>query len=460
MEGVILTNILVKNGTLVSGKEETKSDLLIADGKIVAVGPELEDAGANVIDAAGCLVFPGFIDAHTHLEMPCAVGVTADDFPSGTCAAVAGGTTTIVDFASQDKGHTLEEGLEKWKGIASGRSVCDYSFHMEITDWSDTIPEQMETLCRKGVSSFKVYLAYDNLRLLPEQVGKILSTAARLGAVVGAHCEDGDAVNQGIAHQKELGHMGPSAHPASRPNAVEADAIAHFLDMAKAAGAEAYVVHLSTAEGLENIRKARKNGQTVWTETCPQYLMFTDEVYHLPDFEGAKYVCSPPMRSVNDRAALRDALRNGEIDLVSTDHCSFTLAQKALGKDDFSRIPNGLPVIEHRPAILYGLSKGECPMSASQLCAVLSENPARIFGMYPRKGSLTVGADADVVIWDPAAPMTISAATQHYATDYTPFEGLTLPGSPRLVLLRGETVAEKGRVTDALCGEFIPRKTK
>ncbi len=376
--------LLIKNGTLVTARRERRGDLLVEDGRIAAVDACLEVPGAEVIDAAGCLVFPGFIDAHTHLDMECAAGVTADDFATGTRAALAGGTTTILDFATQGKGQTLVQGLAAWESKAAGKALCDYGFHMAITHWTDDIPAQMEEMCRRGVTSFKVYLAYDDLRLTPEQIGKVLEATARLGAVVGAHCEDGDAVNAGIAGQKALGNLAPAAHPASRPNWVEADAVRQFLDLAKRAGAEAYVVHLSTWEGLEAVREARRAGQTVWAETCPHYLALEESLYLLPGFEGAKFVCSPPLRSREDRRALWAALQSGEIQTVATDHCSFRFdGQKSLGREDFSRIPNGLPGIEHRGAVLASLVPEGEGLSPQQLCGLLSEGPARIFGMYP-----------------------------------------------------------------------------
>ena len=325
--------LLIKSGTLVTARRERRGDLLVEDGRIAAVDDCLEVPGAEVIDAAGCMVFPGFIDAHTHLDMECAAGVTADDFATGTRAALAGGTTTILDFATQGKGQTLAQGLAAWESKAAGKALCDYGFHMAITHWTDDIPAQMEEMCRRGVTSFKVYLAYDDLRLTPEQIGKVLEAAARLGAVVGAHCEDGDAVNAGIAGQKALGNLAPAAHPASRPNWVEADAVRQFLDLAKRAGAEAYVVHLSTREGLEAVREARGAGQTVWAETCPHYLALEESLYRLPGFQGAKLVCSPPLRSREDRSALWQAVRAGEIQVVATDHCSFRFdSQKTLGR--------------------------------------------------------------------------------------------------------------------------------
>lgn len=451
---------LVKNGTVVSGEKEWKADLLVEDGKIAAVGEKLDEADAEIIDASGCLVFPGFIDAHTHLDMECAAGVTADDFYTGTRAALAGGTTALVDFATQDKGQTLEQGLHAWQRKAEGKACCDYGFHMAITDWTDDIPGQMEEMCRRGVTSFKVYLAYDNLRLTAEQVGNVLSAAARLGAVVGAHCELGDAVNSGIAHQRELGRLGPQAHPLSRPNWVESQAVEQFLELARRAGAEAYVVHLSTREGLEAVRSARRRGQRVWAETCPQYLALTEEVYRRPGFEAAKFVCSPPIRAQADQDALWEALQRDEIQVLATDHCSFTLAQKALGREDFSLIPNGLPGIEHRAALLYTLGVKTGRLSPAKMCALLSENPARIYGMYPRKGSLQPGADADLVIWDRECPRVVTAARQNQNVDYTPYEGMVLWGEARQVLLGGRTVAERGAVCAQCEGRFIPRETR
>lgn len=454
---MVFMKLLVKNGTLVTGEGQQRADLLIENERIARVAPHLEDSGAEILDAAGCLVFPGFIDAHTHLDMECAAGFTADDFETGTRAALAGGTTTVVDFATQDKGQTLEQGLKAWEEKAQGKAMCDYGFHMAITDWTQDIPEQMADMCRRGITSFKIYLAYDNLRLTEEQVEQVLSAAAKLGAVVCAHCEDGDDVDAGIARQKELGHFGPEAHPASRPNEVEAKSVAHFLDLARRTGAQAYVVHLSTRQGLEVIRSARQEGQVVWVETCPQYLALTDEVYHRPGFEGGKFVCSPPIRSQQDQDALWQALEAGEIEVISTDHCSFTLAQKAIGQEDFSLIPNGLPGIEHRAQLVYGLGVASGKLTPSRMCALLSETPARIFGLYPRKGSLQVGADADLVIWDPAVSQTISVQNHHQNVDYTPYEGLTLPGQARQVLLRGKVVSDCGKVEESASGIYLPR---
>lgn len=450
--------LCIRNGTLVSGSRQWKSDILVENGRISAVGEGLECPGAQVIDARGCYVFPGFIDAHTHLDMECAAGVTADDFATGTGAALAGGTTTILDFATQENGEPLADALAHWHKKADGVSRCNYGFHMAITQWSEDIPRQMEQMCKAGVTSFKVYLAYDNLRLTDEQVEQVLACAARLGAVVGAHCEDGDAVNRGVAAQKAAGNLSPAAHPLSRPNRVEAAAVRRFLEMARKTGALAYVVHLSTREGLEEIRAARAAGQTVFAETCPQYLAFTDRVYRLDGFEGAKFVCSPPIRSAEDRDALWQAVLDGEIDTIATDHCSFRFAdQKRLGENDFSLIPNGLPGIEHRPEAMYTLGCVLKGMPVTRLCAMLSENPARIYGMYPRKGSLEVGADADLVIWDPAAAHTITAAAQHQNTDYTPFEGMQMAGKARTVLLNGAVAWQSGTFSPGAEGKFVER---
>ena len=450
---------LIKNGVLVSGMDMVNSDILIDDGIIKAVGEDLDEDDTEVIDAEGCYVFPGFIDAHTHLDMESAAGMTADNFYSGTRAALAGGTTTIIDFATQDRGSTLQKGLEKWCDKAKGRSACDYGFHMAITEWTDDMPEQMAEMCRRGVTSFKVYLAYDHLRLTSDEIRKVLEVAKNLGAVVSAHCENGDQVNEGIRKQKTSGHLGPSAHPLSRPNYIEAEAIETFLSLAEEVGASVYVVHLSKKEGLQVIRDARARGQNVWAETCPQYLIFNDKVYERPGFEGAKYVCSPPIRSNEDREALREAVKLDEIQVIATDHCSFRFkGQKDIGRMDFSAIPNGLPGIEDRPSLIYTLSDGACEMSPMQICRILSENPAKIFGMYPRKGSLEIGSDADLVIWNPLKQKKISAENQIQNVDYNPYEGMIVLGTPEMVILRGLIVVENGKVIERCCGEYVHRR--
>lgn len=431
--------LCIKNGVLVSPEGTKKADLWIEGGKIINAPENLERFEAY--DAKGCYVFPGFIDSHTHLQMPLGGGVwTADDFETGTAAALSGGTTTIIDFATQDKGHTLNQALEAWHSRAGGHCSCDYGFHMAITDWNEKTKSEIRDMFDAGISSFKTYMAYDNLRISDGALLEVLKETAALGGIVGVHCELGDIVNNNIKRLLSEGRTGVKWHPLSRPNDVESRAIRRFMALAGEADAPAWVVHLSTAEGLSEIEAARARGQRVLVETCPQYLTLTDEVYKKPYFEGAKYVCSPPIRSEEDRKILQNAL-GGSINIISTDHCSFNFkGQKERGRDDFSKIPNGLPGIEHRPALVWSY----CELSPERFCALMSEAPAKAFGMYPKKGCLLPGSDADIVIWDPSYTGEIRAETQLMNVDYSPWEGFPITAKARQVFLRGQTAIRSG----------------
>ena len=441
--------IVLQGGTVVSSRGQEKKDLYINNaGKIAPPGP-----AAEIVDVSGCLLFPGFIDSHTHLDMPVSGTVTADTFPTGTAAAVAGGTTVILDFATQDRGHTLREALEVWHHRADGRCFCDYGFHMAVTDWNDRTRRELLSMEREGVTSYKAYMAYDGLRLEDGDLGALLAATGELGAWLGCHCELGDEVNQNIARLLASGHTGPQAHPLARPNDVESRAIGRFLALAEAFRGLPWVVHLSTRDGLDRIETARAKGQRILTETCPQYLTLTEERYALPDFEGAKYVCSPPLRSERDKTALLAAMNTGHIDILSTDHCSFHFrGQKELGRGDFSKIPNGLPGIEHRPSILWSLG-----VSPEDMCRMMCEAPAKAFGLWGRKGALAEGFDADVVIWDPNASGILRASGQRMNCDYSPWEGFALTGKARTVYLRGRKAAEGGRCLN-IPGEYLRRK--
>lgn len=336
---------VIQNGTLVSAEKTWQADLAVEGSKITAIAPEIPiSPGDQIVDASGCLVFPGFIDPHTHLEMDNGVTVTADDFPSGTLAALCGGTTTVIDFATQDRGHSLNRALALWHEKAEGRSSCNYAFHMAITDWNENTRRELRDMVSAGVTSLKVYLAYDALRVDDGQLLDILGECRSLGLQIGCHCENGDVVN--LLQKRELskGNRGPAAHLLSRPPEAEAEAISRYCYIASLADCPVTVVHLSSAAGLEEVRRARARGQTVWAETCPQYLLLDDSRYRLPGFEGAKYVMSPPLRSPADREALCRAVVDGEVDTIATDHCSYNFAgQKELGQEDFTKIPNGAP---------------------------------------------------------------------------------------------------------------------
>lgn len=457
--------ILIKGGILATKELEQVVDIVIEEGVIAQVTQlkpwdrERLEKSHEVIDASGAFIFPGFIDAHTHLDMDTGTAHTADDFKTGTKAALAGGTTTIVDFATQNKGETLALALKNWHEKASGKSSTDYGFHMAITDWNDSVAEEITAMKEEGITSFKLYMAYDALRLGDGKIYEILKKVAEIEGIVGVHCENGDLVNELIKEQLKQGNKTPAAHPLSRPSVVEAEAIGRFLDIAYIADTPAHIVHLSTLEGLEQIKKARKRGQEVFVETCPQYLLLDESYYTLPDFESAKYVLSPPLRTKVDREKLWKALKESDIDTISTDHCSFNFKnQKEQGIEDFSKIPSGIPGIEHRPELIYTYGVRTGKLTLYEMAHLLSTNSAKLFGMYPRKGAVQVGSDADLVIWDPEFEGTLSASTQLQNVDYTPFEGFKIKGRPKYVFLRGTKVVEEGQVIRENLGEYVSRK--
>jgi D-hydantoinase len=444
--------MLFQNATLVLPDRLMRGDLRTENGKIAAIGVGLSTGGEEIVDCAGKLLFPGFIDTHTHLDMGNPLSHTAGDFASETRAALLGGTTCILDFATQERGETLQEGLANWRKLAEKGAFCHYSFHMAVTDWSEQTRCEMAEMVAAGITSFKLYMAYGHLRISDADALAVLREAKRLGALVGMHCELGDAVVDGVAAQKAAGNFAPTAHPLSRPDWVEAEAIRRWIALGKAADCPIYVVHLSTALGLEEIRRGRAEGVTVLAETCPQYLLLDEDRYDLPDFEGAKYVLSPPLRGQADMDALWQAVRSGEIDFIGTDHCGFHFAtDKMRGRDDFSHIPNGMPGVEHRPALLYthGVKAGR--IDEVRLAQLLATRPAEVFGMES-KGSLAVGKDADLVVWNPETVWMISAETQHQSVDYTPYEGFEMVGAAERVYLCG--VRTNG---DAPQGRYVAR---
>ena len=450
---------IIQHGTLVLPDGLMQGDIAFENGVITRIAPAIEaGAGDAVCEAAGCLVFPGFIDAHTHLDMDSGTTVTADDFASGSRAAVCGGTNTLVDFATQERGGTLTDALDAWHRKAEGKCACNYAFHMAVTDWNEQTRAELPQMFERGVTSFKAYYAYDNLRLDDAQMYDLLSALRPFGGVLGVHCENGTLVNRLQREQLEKGVTGPAGHPASRPPVVEAEAIRRLCAVAKLADSPVHIVHLSSAEGLEEVRRARAAGQKVWAETCPQYLLLDESRYHLEGFEGAKYVMSPPLRSPADREALRAAVLDGEIDTISTDHCSYRFSdQKTLGRDDFTKIPNGAPGIEHRPALIYTSFVASGLMTAAQMSRLLSENPAKLFGMWPRKGQLAQGADADMTVWDPRARWVIRAEAQHQNVDYTPYEGFEAAGRARAVYVGGQLAAKDGEPSGASAGRYVKR---
>lgn len=451
-------SIIIKGGTIVTPRKSYISDIKIQGEIIAEIGENLEDDKAQIIDATGCLLFPGFIDSHTHLDLDTGYTRTADNFKTGTAAAIVGGTTTILDFATQNKGETLSEALNNWHKLAEDVSSCDYGFHMAITEWNEDIKNELKVMKDQGITSYKAYMAYDSLRLNDGDIYDILKSLKEYNSILGVHCENGDLVNTMIKEQLSIGNTTPAAHPLSRPNMVEAEAVSRYIDIAKLAKAPIYIVHLSTKEALEVALKARKRGQEVYVESCPQYLLLEDSKYSLEDFESAKFVLSPPLRKSEDIERLWQALKDEDIDIIGTDHCSFNFkGQKDHGINDFSKIPNGIPGVEHRPALMYtyGVDKGR--ITKEQMCSLLSENTAKLFGMYPRKGVLQVGSDADIVIWDTISHGIISKDNQKQNVDYTPFEGFETVGCAKHVLLRGTHIVEAGNIIKENFGKYIKR---
>lgn len=450
---------LLKNGTVVSGEGARQADVLVDGEKIAAVGRNLDPAGAEILDVTGKLLFPGFIDGHTHFDLEVAGTVTADDFETGTKAALLGGTTFVVDYASQDKGgHTLKEGLEKWHKKADGKCSCDYSFHMSVVEWNQETEAEIQEMINEGITSFKLYMTYPAMIVNDCDLYKILKKLGQCGCFAGVHCENAGVIDALIAEAKKEGRLGPENHPLVRPDTMEAEAVHRLLVIAKEAEAPVMIVHLTNKKAYEEVMAAREKGQTVYAETCPQYLLLDDSVYSKPDFEGAVYVCAPPIRKKEDQDCLWEALAKEEIQTVATDQCSFSLEQKALGKEDFTKIPGGLPGVQTRGTLLYTYGVRTGKITEAQMCRLLSENPAKLYGVYPRKGVIQEGSDADIVILDPSKESVISAKTHAYNTDNNPFEGFKLGCVIDDVFLRGHHAVEEGKLKEEKLGTFIRRQ--
>jgi dihydropyrimidinase len=439
---------LIHNGTVVTARETRRADVRIEGERIAEVGPGLHlRPEETVIDATGAYVIPGGIDAHTHLDMPLGDTVSSDDFETGTRAAAFGGTTTIVDFAIQARGTRMRDALDIWRKKAEGRAVIDYGLHMIVTDLAGAGLEDMDDMVREGVASFKLFMAYPNSLMVDDgTIFKALSQTAKNGALICMHAENGSVIDVMVARALAEGKTAPVYHALTRPPGTEAEAVHRAIALAKIAGAPVYIVHLSTEDALNQVREARDRGVPVFAETCPQYLLLSIDDLARPGFEGAKYVLTPPLRPKEHQPKLWDGLRDDHLQVVSTDHCPFCFQdQKMLGKDDFTKIPNGGPGIENRMQLIYhhGVNAGK--LTLNRFVEITSTAPARIFGMYPRKGEIAAGSDADLVIWDPEAPYTISAGTHHMRVDYSMFEGFQVRGNARTVLSRGEVIVDAGR---------------
>ena len=440
---------LFKGGTVVSGTGTKRADLLIENEKIVESGRNLKADADKVVDVTGCFLFPGFIDAHTHFDLDVCNTTTADDFYTGSRAALRGGTTTVIDFACPNKGESLHYGLDLWHKKADGRTFCDYGFHMTIDDWNESIRAELPDMFAKGISSFKMYMTYPAMMVGDRDMYWALKELKSLGGLCGVHCENAGVIDGMIAERKNSGQFSPACHPLTRPPYLEADAVSRLLRITQAAEAPVVIVHLTNQEALKEVQHARDRGQKVYVETCPQYLLLDDSVYFNEDYsQAARYVCAPPIRDKSQQALLWKALRRGDIQTISTDHCSFTLEQKDAGREDFTKIPGGLPGVETRDELIYSYGVAAKRISAQRMCLALSENPARMYGLFPRKGHLRPGADADIVVYDPGASHVIRADDCVANVDYNPYEGFVTAGGIRQVWLRGNLAVENGKVLD------------
>jgi dihydropyrimidinase len=454
---------IIKNGTIVTATDTTRADVGINSGTISALAAQLlAENATQVIDAANHLVFPGGIDVHTHLDMPFGGTTSADDFQNGTIAAAFGGTTTLIDFAIQYKGQTLRHAFDTWMKKAHDKATIDFAFHCIITDLGSAQLEEMGQLIREGVTSFKLFMAYPGVFMLDDAtIFRAMSQAAKHSGLICMHAENGGAIDVIVQQALADGKRAPKYHALTRPTTAEAEATSRAIALAEMAGAPVYIVHLSCNDALEKVREARDRGLPVYAETCPQYLYLSLENMDAPGFEGAKYVFTPPLREKWHQEKLWQGLAHDHLQVVSTDHCPFCFKeQKELGKDDFTKIPNGGPGIEHRLSLIYTGGVHGKRFSANRFVEVVSTTPAKLFGLFPRKGTIAVGSDADLVIFDPNEQQVISAKTHHMRVDYSMFEGIQITGVPKTVLSRGKAVIDSGKfVGRPGSGQFLRRQT-
>jgi dihydropyrimidinase len=452
---------IIKNGIVVTATDTYRADVCIENGVVTQIGGNLPAVGAEVIDAKGCYLFPGGIDPHTHLDMPFGGTVTKDDFETGTIAAAFGGTTTIIDFCLTTKGKTLKSSVDTWHAKSKDKAVIDYGFHLQIVEMNhEKLAELPKMINEEGITSLKVFMAYKNqFQADDETLFKTLIAAKELGALVMVHAENGDVIDYLVKKALEDGNTDPIYHALTRPPEVEAEATGRAVTLTGLAKSQLYVVHVSCAEAAGKIAEARSKGIDIWGETCPQYLVLDQSYLEKPNFEGAKYVWSPPLREKWNQDVLWNGLKTGQLQTIGSDQCSFDfVGQKDLGKGDFSKIPNGGPIIEDRVSILFseGVKKGR--ISINQFVDITSTKVAKLFGLYPKKGTIAIGADADIVIFDPTVERVISAETHHMAVDYNAFEGMNVTGEPVSVLSRGEfVIRDKQFVGKPGAGQFLKR---
>lgn len=454
-------DLKIVNGTVVTANKTLRADVGIAKGKVVKIARKIKEPAQEELDAKGLYVFPGGIDVHTHLDMPFGGTVSSDDFRTGTIAAAFGGTTTIVDFAIQGKEMTLKDTLDTWMKKAEGKAVTDYGFHVAITHLDDAIMEEIGQMVALGVPSFKCFLAYKGALMIDDgALYRVLLKSKSAGALVMIHGENGDVLDVLIKDLLAQGKTEPKYHALSRPPEAEGEATGRAIAIAQMAKAPIYIVHLSCKEALEKVKAARDLGFPAFAETCPQYLLLSYQNYLEPDFGGAKYVMSPPLRDKSNWKVLWKGLAEGDLQVVSTDHCPFNFkGQKEKGRDNFAAIPNGAPGIEHRPPLLFSEGVNKKRITLNRFVELVSTSPAKLFGLFPEKGTVAVGSDADLVLFDPKAPFTISARTQHQNVDYTPYEGFKGKGVAKVVIANGQVIVRDGEFLGKPgAGRFLKRK--
>jgi dihydropyrimidinase len=452
---------LIKGGTVVTATEETKADVLVDGEKVAAVGVDLGVTADKVVDATGRYVMPGGIDVHTHMELPFGGTFSSDDFATGTAAAAWGGTTTIVDFALHDYGESLQAGLERWHAKAAPKAHIDYGFHMIVREVNDQTLADMDTLVEQGVTSFKLFMAYPGVFMVDDaSLFRAMGRSSDNGGLIMLHAENGGPIDVLVERYLAEGKTDPVNHGLTRPASMEGEAVHRAVAIAELAGVAVYIVHLSSADALNSVREARDRGLATMAETCPQYLFLSLDDLAREGFEGAKYVCSPPLRPAWNQDELWKGLRSDDLQLVSTDHCPFDYKeQKVLGKGNFAKIPNGLPGVEDRFTLIYdgGVRAGH--IGLNRFVELVATAPAKLFGLWPRKGTIAPGSDADIVVFDPEAERVLSAATHHMNVDYSCYEGRSVRGVPEVVMQRGAVLVEQGKLLATPGqGQFLPRR--
>lgn len=452
-------SILIKNGRVVTATDDYVADILVEGEEVTAIGRNLKVDADRVIDATGKIVFPGGIDPHVHLDMPFMGTHSSDSYATGTRAALHGGTTMVIDFILQTQGDTLYNALRTWQKKSEGNAYGDYSYHMAVTDFNDeTAKEVVDMIEKEGISSFKTFMAYKGALMIDDgQMVGLMKVVKENGGLVTVHATNGDMIDHLIAKHRSEGNLSPLYHYLSQPEITEAEASGRFADMSDYTGCPGYIVHMTCEGALNEIRNSTRRDQKVFVETCIQYLVLDASLYE-KDFEGAKWVMSPPLREKKDQKTLWAGLNQGLVQVVATDHCPFMWEQKKMGEKDFSKIPNGHPAIEHRVELLFseGVNKGR--ISLNKFVEVTSTNAAKIFGMFPRKGTIAVGSDADIVIFDPNEEHTVSVDSHHMNVDYSGYEGWKLKGKTKTVLLRGQVAIDNGEVeVPQGYGQFIRR---